>query len=211
MPDGLLVSHILLWCLVIVLALVVLALSRQVGVLHERVSPAGALLGREGPRVGEPAPILMPADWSGRPVAIGGLDPEQRSTLLVFVSPTCSVCKTMLAIVEAVIRDEAPTRLVLASDGPREEHDGFVRANGLAERTYVLSRERFRGRQGLMTGTLVLQMVSPVVLLVPIYGLISAMGLIDTHAGLVLVYTAMQLPLTVAVLKTFFDGVPEEP
>lgn len=74
---------------------------------------------------------------------------------------------------------------------------------------YVLSRERFRGRQGVMAGTLVLQMVSPVVLLVPIYGLISALGLIDTHSGLVLVYTATQLPLTVAVLKTFFDGVPD--
>jgi multiple sugar transport system permease protein len=74
---------------------------------------------------------------------------------------------------------------------------------------YVLSRERFRGREGVLAGTLVLQMVSPVVLLVPIYGLMSSLGLIDTHAGLVLVYTAMQLPLTVAVLKTFFDGVPD--
>jgi multiple sugar transport system permease protein len=74
---------------------------------------------------------------------------------------------------------------------------------------YVLSRERFRGQKGVLAGTLVLQMVSPVVLLVPIYGLMSALGLIDTHAGLVLVYAAMQLPLTVAVLKTFFDGVPD--
>jgi multiple sugar transport system permease protein len=78
-----------------------------------------------------------------------------------------------------------------------------------APAAYVLSRERFRGRQGLLMGTLVLQMVSPVILLVPIYGLMSALGLIDTHTGLVLVYAAMQLPLTVAVLKTFFDGVPD--
>jgi multiple sugar transport system permease protein len=74
---------------------------------------------------------------------------------------------------------------------------------------YVLSRERFRGRQAVMTGALVVQMVSPVVLLVPIYGIVSGLGLIDTHSGLVLVYAAMQLPLTVAVLKTFFDGVPD--
>lgn len=74
---------------------------------------------------------------------------------------------------------------------------------------YVLSRERFRGREALLLGTLVLQMVSPVVLLVPIYGMLSALGLIDTHPGLVAVYVAMQVPLTVAVLKTFFDGVPD--
>jgi multiple sugar transport system permease protein len=74
---------------------------------------------------------------------------------------------------------------------------------------YVLSRERFRGRSSLLFAALVLQMVSPVVLLVPIYGLLSRLGLIDTHPGLVLVYVAMQLPLTVAVLRTFFDGVPD--
>lgn len=74
---------------------------------------------------------------------------------------------------------------------------------------YVLSRERFRGRSGLFLGTLVIQMVSPIVLLVPIYGLVSALRLIDTHAGLILVYAAIQVPLTVSVLKTFFDAVPE--
>ena len=41
MADALLVSNLLLWCVVIVLAVVVLALARQVGVLHERVAPAG--------------------------------------------------------------------------------------------------------------------------------------------------------------------------
>jgi hypothetical protein len=43
-PDALLISNAVLWCVVIVLALVVLALARQVGVLHERGAPAGALM-----------------------------------------------------------------------------------------------------------------------------------------------------------------------
>lgn len=41
MTEMLLVSNAVLWVLVIVLALVVLALARQVGILHERVAPAG--------------------------------------------------------------------------------------------------------------------------------------------------------------------------
>ena len=45
----LLVSNLVLWVLVIVLALIVLALARQVGILHERVAPAGALQPVEGP------------------------------------------------------------------------------------------------------------------------------------------------------------------
>src|SRR6185436_17707740 len=72
---------------------------------------------------------------------------------------------------------------------------------------YVISRERFHGRQPLMA-VLAVQMVSPVILLVPIYGVIERLGLIDTRAGLILVYAAMQVPFTVWVLKNFFDAVP---
>ena len=43
MIDALVVSNILLWLLVIALALTVLALTRQIGLLHERISPVGAL------------------------------------------------------------------------------------------------------------------------------------------------------------------------
>ena len=73
---------------------------------------------------------------------------------------------------------------------------------------YVLSRDRFRGRRPLLAALLVVQMVSPVILLVPIYGIIERLGLIDTRAGLIVVYAAMQVPFTVWVLKNFFDAVP---
>ncbi len=73
---------------------------------------------------------------------------------------------------------------------------------------YVLSRERFSGRRTLMGALLAVQMLSPVILLVPIYGVIERLGLIDTHSGLILVYAAMQVPFTVWVLKSFFDAVP---
>jgi len=74
---------------------------------------------------------------------------------------------------------------------------------------YVVSRERFAGRRPLMAGLLILQMVSPVVLLVPIYGVVQRLSLIDTRTGLILVYAAMQVPFTVWVLKNFFDAVPQ--
>jgi multiple sugar transport system permease protein len=73
---------------------------------------------------------------------------------------------------------------------------------------YVLSRESFRGRRALFAGLLAVQMVSPMVLLVPIYGLVASLRLLDTHAGLVLVYATIQLPFTIWVLKGFFDAVP---
>jgi len=77
-----------------------------------------------------------------------------------------------------------------------------------APAAYVLSRERFGQRDRVLTGLLLAQMVSPIVLLVPLYGLVAGLGLLDTHAGLVLVYGAVQLPFTIVVLKNFFDALP---
>jgi len=73
---------------------------------------------------------------------------------------------------------------------------------------FALSRERFPRREGVVTALLAAQMVSPMILLVPIYGLVAGLRLLDTHAGLVLVYASVQLPFTISVLKTFFDALP---
>jgi len=173
MTDALLVSNLVLWVVVLILAAVVAALVRQVGILHERVAPAGALVGREGPRVGEAVAPLALSDWSGRPLTVGGHDAEHKSTLLVFVSPSCPVCKTMLDILDAVLRDERSwLRLVLASDGAREEHEAFVRAHGLAERPYVLSRELGFAYQ---VGKL------PYGVLIDAEGVLRAKGLVNTR------------------------------
>jgi multiple sugar transport system permease protein len=66
---------------------------------------------------------------------------------------------------------------------------------------FVLSRESFPRRQALVTALLAVQMVSPMVMLVPIYGLVARLGLLDSHAGLVLVYASLQLPFTICVLR----------
>lgn len=73
---------------------------------------------------------------------------------------------------------------------------------------YVISRERFAGRGPLLATLLAVQMLSPVVLLLPLYALVERLGMIDSHGGLVLAYAAIQVPFTVWVLKNFFDGVP---
>jgi len=73
---------------------------------------------------------------------------------------------------------------------------------------YVMSRERFAGRRPLLLTLLAVQMLSPVVLLLPLYSMIDRMGLIDTHLGLVLTYAAIQVPFTAWVLKNFFDALP---
>ncbi len=140
MTPALLVSNALLWVLVLVLAGVVLALLRQIGVLHERIAPAGALAVRGGPKVGEGAPEMVLEDWSGRPLRVGGVAEDGLCTLLFFTSPTCPVCKTLLPVVASVAEAERSwLRVVVASDGPRAEHETFVTRHGLERGSYVLS------------------------------------------------------------------------
>ena len=56
---------------------------------------------------------------------------------------------------------------------------------------FVLSRERFPGRSSVIQGLMLVQLVSPLVLLVPIYAVVSSLGLLDSHAGLILVYATV--------------------
>src|SRR6185312_8112028 len=62
----LIVSQILSWIVILGLGLALLALARQVGVLHMRVAPAGALMTGKGPTVGEAAPVMEAVTLDGR-------------------------------------------------------------------------------------------------------------------------------------------------
>ena len=93
-------SYVVLWALVVVLCVVVVALARQIGTLHLRLGPRGALeLDDEGPPLGEAPPTLVVSDVDGRAVTLGGPGQEQ---LLMFVTPTCLVCNEVLPAVRAV-------------------------------------------------------------------------------------------------------------
>jgi len=184
MLEALLVSNLLLWLVVVALAATVFALVRQVGILHERVAPAGALMGQEGPRVGDPAPRFELVDWNGLTVTIGGVDPAGVSTLVVWISPTCPVCKTMLEILESVAaRERSWVRLVLASDGARGEHEEFVRQHGLARRAYVLSTE---------FGMTYHVSKLPYAVLIDAAGVLRAKGLINTREHVESLFEAME-------------------
>ena len=106
MENALLVSNLLLWLLVIGLGLTVLALARQVGVLYERIAPAGALMISQGPAVGETAPEFNLQTLAGEPLTVGGASATNKSTLLFFLSPTCPVCNTLIPVLKSIRRSE---------------------------------------------------------------------------------------------------------
>jgi methylamine dehydrogenase accessory protein MauD len=138
--SALAVSNVVLWVLVLALCAVMLALTRQLGVLHQRIAPAGALMLSRGLTVGEPAPVLELAALDGRELRVGLARDDGRSTLLLFVSPSCPVCKSLLPAVKSSRRDERSWMdVILASDGDAAEQREFVRVHGLEEIPYVVS------------------------------------------------------------------------
>jgi methylamine dehydrogenase accessory protein MauD len=138
--SALAVSNVVLWVLVLALSAIVLALTRQLGVLHQRIAPAGALMLNRGLTVGEPAPVLELAALDGRELRVGLARDDGRSTLLLFVSPSCPVCKSLLPAVKSSRRDERSWMdVILASDGDSAAQREFVRAQGLEGIPYVVS------------------------------------------------------------------------
>lgn len=137
--DALTVSVVLLWAAVLALAVMLWALSRQVGVLFERVAPMGALVTDAGPAVGAASPTFSLTGLQSEAVVIGGV--QVRPTLLFFLAPTCPVCKKLIPVLKALARDEGGLRIVLASDGERADHLRFIREQGLESLPYVLSTD----------------------------------------------------------------------
>jgi len=140
MINTLIISNMILWVLVLVLVAVVYALVRQIGVLYERVAPAGALMSGKGLKTGELAPVLDLQTVDGRALTIGGKSNDDKSTLLFFLSPTCPVCKTLIPVLEAMRKSEADwLDIVLASDGDMDEHHARLKTPQMESWPYVLS------------------------------------------------------------------------
>jgi thiol-disulfide isomerase/thioredoxin len=132
------VSYVLLWIAVVVLGFSVVALLRQVGVLHLRVAPMGVHFAGEGPELDQPAPEIDLTDYD-----------QADFTLLAFTSPSCEICETLKPDLARLDRsyDEIRLRMVDHELNPDSfanfkvrstpymvaiDRDGFVRSRGVA-------------------------------------------------------------------------------
>lgn len=195
MNDALVIAVVVLWVLVLVLLAAVFALSRQIGILYERVAPMGALMLDSGPKVGEAAPVFEVDALSGGRIVIGRSAPL--STLLFFLSPTCPVCKKLLPILRSTARSEKEwLRIVLASDGERPAHEVFYRNQRLDPFPYILSKEVGLAFQ---VGKL------PYAVLLDETGRVRAKGLVNSREQLESLFTAKELG--VASAQEFVQSV----
>ncbi len=75
---------------------------------------------------------------------------------------------------------------------------------------YALSRLSFRGAQGYMHWILSQRFLPPIAIIIPLVFIFRDLGLRDTHLGIIIAHTLINIPIALLILKSFFDDVPIE-
>ncbi|MFC3075908.1 carbohydrate ABC transporter permease [Shinella pollutisoli] len=75
---------------------------------------------------------------------------------------------------------------------------------------YALSRFSFRAKYWIVALMLLTQMFPLVMLVAPIFKMLSPLGLTNSLTGLVIVYSAFNVPFATFLMQSFFDGIPKD-
>ena len=182
MDNLLAISNVALWIVMLGLGLLVFALSRQLGVLYDRVAPAGALMVNQLLAAGDPAPVITAPSLDGTMVSIGG--ERGRSHLLFFLAPDCPICKSLVPVLRSIGKAEPWLDISLASDGGTiDEHELFARQEGLTDFEYLISEDLGRA-YGISK--------LPYAVLIDEIGMIAAMGIVNSREHLESLFEAKE-------------------
>jgi methylamine dehydrogenase accessory protein MauD len=185
MHNFLIVSNVLLWLSVISLLVIVFALLRQVGVLYERVAPAGALMINQKLSPGDKAPQMSVTDINEKKaLSIGGLNEDNRSQLLFFLDRQCPVCKTLLPLLKSSQAAEKNwLDIVLVGDSDKHLQQQFIKQ---------FSLERFSFINSDVLGKAYGVAKLPFAVLINSKGVISSMGLVNSREHLESLFEAQE-------------------
>ena len=197
--TALAVSNGVLWLVVIALCVALLAVIRQLGVLHERIAPVGALMLAKGLKVGEAAPQVAAQDLEGRSLTLGAVRTDERATLIMFVSPTCPVCKTLLPVLKSSLASERDwLDIILASDGETAAQREFVLAQRLGAFPYIVSAPLGISYQVNRL---------PFAVLMDAQGVLRARGIVNSREHLESLFEAKRLGF--ASIQDYFEAAAE--
>ncbi|WP_322807872.1 carbohydrate ABC transporter permease [Thermanaerothrix sp.] len=75
---------------------------------------------------------------------------------------------------------------------------------------YAIARLRFRGNQGMILTMMSIQLIPPIILVIPLYVIMRQAKLLDTHLGLIIVDLSIALPLVIWLMRSYFASIPSE-
>ncbi|MDR2759249.1 MAG: carbohydrate ABC transporter permease [Spirochaetaceae bacterium] len=73
---------------------------------------------------------------------------------------------------------------------------------------YSFARYKFHGKESMLVFFMVTQMIPGILVIIPLYVILSRMGLINTHMGLFIYYLISNLPFCVITMRSFFERIP---
>ncbi len=74
---------------------------------------------------------------------------------------------------------------------------------------FALSRYKFKMREGILKFVISLMMISPVIMIIPLFVFMSKVQLTNSYIGINLIYTGLLLPFSIYLLTTFFRSIPQ--
>ena len=194
MLTALVISAIFGWVVVLALMVALLALARQVGVLHMRVAPAGALTPSGGPAVGAKAPAIPAKTLEGVAISVGGAAPGAALRLLMFVSATCPLCKNLIPMAKSFARDER-VQLIFVGDDLADAQRGMIERHGLGGYQFINGPEVGHAFE---VGKL------PFAVLLDVEGVILSKGLVNSREHLESLIIAHEMG--VHSVQDYIDG-----
>ena len=75
---------------------------------------------------------------------------------------------------------------------------------------YAFSRLKFWGKQSFFIGILLSQLIPISIIIIPVYQVLKSLHLINSYFGLILAYLTFTVPVSIWILKGFFDNIPIE-
>lgn len=174
MMTALIISQCVMAAILVSFALMLLALGRQIGVLHERLVPLQATDGDQGLKIGKALPRMTLEGIGGPGVPVGERLTAGHRQLLLFVAPDCPLCKRVLPSA-LTLGESQQTELVVVGDGAPVEIE-------------ALGKAMIKGRAPLTMGAelgLILQVNRlPFAAVINDDGILAARGLVQSGAHL---------------------------
>jgi ABC-type glycerol-3-phosphate transport system permease component len=184
------------------------AATAVVGQPPEPRRTAGATLGRGIRQALLALPLIALVVWTLAPFLVT-LSVSFKNRAEVFANPTLLPGSPTLDAYREVLASESFTTSFINSVIVGVGTTLLTIVIGVPA-AYAFARFNFRGRHLLLLFTLLPRLVPSLGLMVPIYRLAVAAGLLDKRITLIIVYTGMLLPLAVWLMVGFFQQIPRE-
>lgn len=162
------VAVALLTAVVLLLALAVVVLAREIGLLSLRLPPAPALDSKEGPAVGDVPPRLYGTTPTGEAIPL--TEPQVAPVLLIFLSSRCRPCVELASDMPAILRDWPGMSIRPVVSGPLAE---VRKMTGLGSDIVRDEHDRIKDALGILG--------SPFAMLMDTSGQVAARGVVNTR------------------------------